>query len=681
MGVRGFGTHTLPALAALALLAAACSDPASGVRPEAPTDGSHMLTAQVEGPGTIEVPSLDLTCSDECTVLVGAGVEFEATAKPDTGKGFVGWQQDCGGHGTCSAEMSRDMTIRAVFADHVLSLRVEGDGEGTIRVVPPDANCSDDCNHGYQSGINASLTVTPGAGTAVKEWGGACGDQNGRYCQIQVNGHVNVLLTLISPPVANDDAYAMDEDTTLNVGAGSGVLRNDSDPGGGSLRATLVSQTSKGSVELASDGSFRYTPDENENGTDTFRYSAVDSNGNSSDPATVTVTIGPVEENSPPVAEGGSYSTQQDQPVEVTLHATDADGDPLTYEITDGPQNGSLSGTGNKRTYTPSAGYTGDDKFRFRANDGADDSEEATIDITVREPPPVNVPPVAEGDSYSTQQDQAVEVTLHATDADGDPLTYEITDGPQNGSLSGTGNKRTYTPSAGYTGDDQFRFRVNDGTDDSNEATIDITVEEPPLVNAPPVALDGSASTFRDQPVEATLSATDLDGDNLTYEITAGPQHGSLSGTEDKRTYTPNAGYTGNDQFRFRASDGTADSNQATIEITVKEPESEPEPANSPPVAQDDSATTKQDQPVGVTLQATDPDGDDLTYSITAEPAHGTLAGSAPELTYTPEGGYVGSDLFRFVANDGEADSNEATVNVTVEPAADDADGGVASGA
>lgn len=84
-----------------------------------------------------------------------------------------------------------------------------------------------------------------------------------------------------------------------------------------------------------------------------------------------------------------------------------------------------------------------------------------------------------------------------------------------------------------------------------------------------PVAQDQSVTTNQNTPVAITLVATDEDGDTLTYSIVGGPSNGVLSGTGANRTYTPNAGFTGSDQFTFRANDGTVDSNLATVSITV----------------------------------------------------------------------------------------------------------------
>jgi hypothetical protein len=91
---------------------------------------------------------------------------------------------------------------------------------------------------------------------------------------------------------------------------------------------------------------------------------------------------------------------------------------------------------------------------------------------------------------------------------------------------------------------------------------------------------------------------------------------------------------------------------------------------NEIPVASDQSVSTVEDTPLNIHLSATDADGDPLTYSFT-NAANGTLTGTAPDLIYTPNAGYSGPDSFTFKANDGAADSNTATVSITVTPKPD----------
>jgi len=197
------------------------------------------------------------------------------------------------------------------------------------------------------------------------------------------------------------------------------------------------------------------------------------------------------------------------------------------------------------------------------ANGGVDTSAAQTFTIAVT---PVNDPPVANDQPVTTAEDTAKAITLSATDVENSPLTYTVLIGPNHGTLSGNGPNRTYTPAANYNGPDSFTFKVNDGTVDSNTATASITVTP---VNDAPVASGQSISAEQGIAKAITLSATDVDGDPLTYSVVAGPAHGSLSGTAPNLTYTSAANYSGLDSFTFKVNDGTADSNIATVSITV----------------------------------------------------------------------------------------------------------------
>ncbi|HEY5911822.1 MAG TPA: Ig-like domain-containing protein, partial [Verrucomicrobiae bacterium] len=134
---------------------------------------------------------------------------------------------------------------------------------------------------------------------------------------------------------------------------------------------------------------------------------------------------------------------------------------------------------------------------------------------------------------------------------------------------------------------------------------------------------------------------------------------GMLSGTAPNLIYTPALNYNGEDSFTFKVNDGQLDSVPATVSITITA-------VNDPPVAQGQTLTTTTGAPLPVTLVATDQDGDPLTYQIVTGPAHGSLGGTAPNLTYTSEPGYTGPDSFTFLANDGTVNSAAATVELNV---------------
>ena len=89
---------------------------------------------------------------------------------------------------------------------------------------------------------------------------------------------------------------------------------------------------------------------------------------------------------------------------------------------------------------------------------------------------------------------------------------------------------------------------------------------------------------------------------------------------------------------------------------------------NGKPTANDQKVSTEANTPVDIVLTATDPNNDKLTFVLASQPAHGSIDGAAPTLTYTPNQGYVGPDSFTFNVNDGKIDSNIAKVDIAVKP-------------
>lgn len=178
--------------------------------------------------------------------------------------------------------------------------------------------------------------------------------------------------------------------------------------------------------------------------------------------------------------------------------------------------------------------------------------------------------PIAQNADVQLDEDSSRTIDLSVSDAGGDPLSYSIVQFPSHGSLSGlSGNHVTYTPNPLYHGTDSFSFRASDGTYFSLPATVHLTVQH---VNHAPVASNGALTTHRDLAVSLHLSASDADGDTLTYMLLTSPSHGSLTGTAPELTYTPDPGYTGSDQLSFKVNDGTVDSDAATVTINVLTP-------------------------------------------------------------------------------------------------------------
>ena len=182
--------------------------------------------------------------------------------------------------------------------------------------------------------------------------------------------------------------------------------------------------------------------------------------------------------------------------------------------------------------------------------------------------------------------------------------------------------------------------------------------------NHRPESLDSQITTPEDTPVEFELQAQDADNDALTYEILAQPQHGQITQSGFRVTYTPDTNFYRNDSLRFRVHDGEQLSGTATVSIEVL-------PVNDAPVADPGSATGPEDTAIPLHLSGSDIENSPLTFSVITPPVHGAVNETDNGLAYLPEANYFGPDVMEYVANDGELDSAPATYNLTVTPVND----------
>ena len=231
---------------------------------------------------------------------------------------------------------------------------------------------------------------------------------------------------------------------------------------------------------------------------------------------------------------------------------------------------------------------------------GVVDAAGAVLGLTPP-PPPANHPPVATDDSLATSEDAAatnIAVLANDTDVDGNTLSTTAVSDPPHGSATINANSTVaYTPDPGYSGSDSFTYTVSDGAGGTDTGAVAVTVA---AVDDPPSAQPKTASTTSPNAVTITLSGTDPDTCQLTFQVVDLPTHGGVgslsnlacgpgSPNTDTATvvYTPTAGYSGPDSFTYRVSDATGASAPATVSITVA-----PAPTLSPIHVGDLDATT-----------------------------------------------------------------------------------------
>jgi Tol biopolymer transport system component len=448
-------------------------------------------------------------------------------------------------------------------------------------------------------------------------------------------------------PVLMSPAVTTDEDVPITIR----VLDGASDFDGDALRVVDAVTARDQTVEVVDGTVVKVTPQRDFHGMFFVTYHVTDGTAVVAGQASVTVRA----VNDAPTARGRTQSVHGK--TKIVLDGGDVDGDALQFEIVTPPTNGTLTGVGASVDYEPAAGFVGHDEFSYRVHDAAAASELATIQLQVL----AGSLPIAFDGAIALDEDTTRSLTLVATDADLDPLTFTIETPPQHGTLMGFASQFIYTPDRDYSGSDSLTFSASDGYGSSNIATVTITVLP---VNDRPVATPQNLTATEDTNLSITLGGSDVETGALTF-LALQPQHGTLLGFGATRTYVPEANFHGGDSFTFTVSDGGLTSAPATVTIDVASVE-------DLPVARPVSLTLSEDNPAVVPLLGSDGDGDPLTYAIAAPPQHGMLSGSPSAPTYRPDRDYNGPDSFSYTVSDGDDTSAPAQVSLTILAVNDD---------
>ncbi|MAD43820.1 MAG: hypothetical protein CMI02_12310 [Oceanospirillaceae bacterium] len=359
--------------------------------------------------------------------------------------------------------------------------------------------------------------------------------------------------------------------------------------------------------------------------------------------------------NSAPVMTAISdQSLNEDGTLDVTLSASDADGDALTYAITSAATEFGASISGSTLSFSPDANYNGSGTVTVQVSDGvATDSASFTLTINA-----VNDAPVITAISdQNVDEDGTLSVTLAASDVDGDSLSYSVTSAASEFGASITGNTLSFSPDANYSGSGTVTVEVTDGTA-TDSASFTLTVNA--VNDAPVIAVISNQNLDEDGTLDVTLSATDTENDTLIFSIvSAAADFGaSISGTT--LSFAPAADYNGSGTVTVQVSDGAA-ADSTSFTLTVNAVNDAPVMATST-----DHSVTEGGTPLAITLTATDSDGDSLTFSLDSYDAaliSASLSGTT--LTINPDQNASGATTVDVSVSDGNLTAN-ATLNINV---------------
>ena len=495
-------------------------------------------------------------------------------------------------------------------------------------------------------------------------------------------------------PVATGDSYSTDEDRPLSVAA-PGVLANDADPEGDALTAILTTGPAHGTLDLAPDGSFTYTPATDWHGSDSFTYLADDG---SVDSDAVTVAIEVREANRPPVTAGDAYTVAEATSLSVAApgvlaNDSDPEGGPLIATLVDGVTHGTLSlAADGSFTYTPAAGFVGEDAFTYAAVDALGQRATASAAITVKsltmaswhfDEGEGSTAPDASGRGH----DGTVLGATWTTGISGSALSFDGVDDvvtvaahsdlwPTQAVTAEAWVKLDRLPAAGTgatvllngngaAGTWSYYLSVIEGGHVQwslfTESGIRRITSEAALV---PGCWYHLAGTY-----DRSASRLYVDGE-LDAEATG------ITAVLIVRSYplTIGAYYynTTLDQKLSGAIDELAIHARSLSAAEIAEHHAAL--ANDPPLAAGDAyavaeATSLSVAAPGVLANDSDPEGGPLIATLVDGVTHGTLSLAADgSFTYTPAAGFVGEDTFTYAAVDALGQRATASAAITVEP-------------
>jgi subtilisin family serine protease len=306
----------------------------------------------------------------------------------------------------------------------------------------------------------------------------------------------------------------------------------------------------------------------------------------------------------------------------------------------------------------PTTEWEGSETITFSVTDGATFTR--TVDVVFAAK--LNfIPPIAIPDDVTAFEDTPIEIDVLANDRNPVSGTLQLVglSIPLHGRvvLSPDG-KASYFGATNYFGDDTFTYVVQN--DSGAKAFGTVTIHVTP-VNDPPIANNDRALGFENSAITIDAVANDKDAENDPITIVdVGPApDGATSVINNKIVFEPKAGFNGTNVFSYWITDGTSAPQSATVTVVIR-------PLNTPPVAKPQSLVMNRNTTKSILYLGDDLEGDPLTFRIIRAPQHGELF-SFPNLgSYTPIKGYSGADSFSYKASDGQLESAEATVNITI---------------
>ena len=458
--------------------------------------------------------------------------------------------------------------------------------------------------------------------------------------EIEIKVHIETDLTVDNSTITTE----VEKD-----GVATGKI-NAEDKDGDDLTFSVDQQGEKGTVIITNDGSWTYFANEGA-GDDTFVIAVSDGEHTKYIVVYIHISTSPIFEESNitiNVSESGSTSGQ--------VTGVDEDGDSLSYEVTSQPTNGTVTLNSQTGEYTYTAfsnSNATEDVFVITVTDGENETS-VTIRVIINNSPDVN------DSELTVNQDGNGSGKIEVTDPENDDISFSVGTQGNKGTVtinSETGEYTYVTTDKNYSGADTFTIIVSDGYN-TQEVVVTVTIIE----NESPVITEESLTVNQDGNGSGKIEVTDPENDDISFSVGTQGNKGTVTINSETGEYTyvtTDKNYSGADTFTIIVSDGY-NTQEVVVTVTIIENES--------PVITEESLTVNQDGNGSGKIEVTDPENDDISFSVGTQGNKGTVTinSETGEYTYvTTDKNYSGTDTFTIIVSDGY-NTKEVVVTVTI---------------
>ena len=465
-------------------------------------------------------------------------------------------------------------------------------------------------------------------------------------------------------------AFTSSASSSVQYGNNANVslTATDIETADGSITFSVQSSNASQVTATVSGSSLTLTPVNNYIGDTTITLRATDSDAGTVDQSYV-LTVTAVPNSAPVLASIGALSSTEDTNKVVTLSATDADSDTVTFSASSDNGSVTASVSGTTLTLTPASNYFGTANITVTADDGTGAGNATDSEILVYTVNSDNdLPAFTSSASSSVQYGNSANISLTATDietADGS-ITFAVqSSNASQVTATILGSTLTMTPVNNYIGDTTVTLRATDSDSGTVDQSYVLTVTAVPN-SAPVMASIGALSSTEDNNKVVTLAATDADSDTVTFSASSdnGSVTASVSGTT--LTLTPASNYFGTAIITVTANDGTGAGNATDSEILVYTVNSD---NDLPTFTSTASSSVQYGNSANVSLTATDIETADssITFAVQSSNASqvtATVSGST--LTLTPVNNYIGDTTITLRATDSDSGTVDQSYVLTV---------------